>query len=427
MPMTPIPAAVFGRLARTRPAPAATAALKAGLHARRLLLLKSLLVRLDRQPAPVDPAVRERFARHWRLLEHAELRDPAEVRAVVDYPLTGAWLAESLTAPAGPLLDRHLAHFGSIAVTAALRAGCDLRLTLDAPGGRLPLPGLGSLRCPAHRATLHARGRCVRITGGGRTFALLRRGTGGRVGLLGGGPGWSGLRTLPGTTAVLDDLHPYRVPPRIPGSSAPPVAERDGVSHDFWAHLWRRSLELIDTTDPGRAAEILAVQRVVVPLAPAAPRRGEDQPASATLRAAPGGLLASPPAGPHEFAEVLVHETHHTKLAALHERVPLYRPGGEDLHPVGWRPDPRPVSGVLQGAYAHLALTDLWRRAATGAGSPPAWRRRAAHQFELHRGHVAEALSVLLESDELTVEGREFAGEMREHHASLGATQRICG
>ncbi|GAA3152380.1 hypothetical protein GCM10017687_82570 [Streptomyces echinatus] len=117
------------------------------------------------------------------------------------------------------------------------------------------------------------------------------------------------------------------------------------------------------------------------------------------MRTAPGAVLAQLPADRRELAELLVHETHHTSLAVLDELVPLWRPGG-GLHRVGWRRDPRPVSGVLQGAYAHLALLDLWWRARTG----PAWvwRRRAAERFETCREQVAEALVRAARSDELT-------------------------
>ncbi|MFE9397209.1 aKG-HExxH-type peptide beta-hydroxylase [Streptomyces flavidovirens] len=428
MSLAPLPAALLHQLAHTRPDAACTTALRAGLHARRLLLLKSLLARLDRQPASASSAARERFGRHWQLLEYAERRDPAPVRDVLDYPLTGVWLAGALTAPEGPALDRHLAYFGSIAATAALRAGCDLRVTLDAPAGLLSLPGLGALRCPAGQAELHARGRTVRVTGGGPAGALLLRSNGGRGRPAGGGPGWSGLRVLDGGNAVLDDLNPYRVPPRGIGAVAMHAADRATVAQEPWARLWRQALALIEGTDPGRAAEIRAMQRVLVPLAPVTTTAYDGRhPMSATLRSAPGGVLTSLPSGAAEFAEVLVHETHHTKMAALHERVPLYRPGGEGLHRVGWRPDPRPVAGVLQGAYAHLALTDLWRRAATGPGVPAAWRRRAGEQFAQHREQVAEALSILQESDELTNEGRHFTGGMKEHYASLGASPPAFG
>ncbi|MCE0446255.1 HEXXH motif-containing putative peptide modification protein [Streptomyces tricolor] len=113
---------------------------------------------------------------------------------------------------------------------------------------------------------------------------------------------------------------------------------------------------LLAATHPARAAETLALVRAVVPLAPSA---GGAPPVSATVRTAPGAALAQLPADRRELAELLVHETHHTKLAVLDELVPLWRPGGS-LHRVGWRRDPRPVPGVLQGAYAHLALLDLW-------------------------------------------------------------------
>lgn len=142
------------------------------------------------------------------------------------------------------------------------------------------------------------------------------------------------------------------------------------------------------------------------------------------MRTAPGAVLAQLPADRRELVELLVHETHHTKLAVLDEVVPLWRPGGS-LHRVGWRRDPRPVPGVLQGAYAHLALLDLWWRAR--AGPAWAWRRRAAERFEMCREQVAGALSVLAESDELTPHGREFVRHMGRHHAHLGVAARPPG
>jgi HEXXH motif-containing protein len=127
------------------------------------------------------------------------------------------------------------------------------------------------------------------------------------------------------------------------------------------------------------------------------------------------------------LAESLVHETHHTKLTALHDIMPLYRAGAGVRYRVGWRPDPRPVPGVLQGTYAHLALTDLWWRARTGTAVPAPWRRRAELRFGTYRDQVGEALSILRESDELTFAGREFVHEMGRHHASLGVAARHLG
>ncbi|WP_329334811.1 HEXXH motif-containing putative peptide modification protein [Streptomyces sp. NBC_00663] len=420
---------VFTSLATTRPARAGTAALRAALHARRMLLLKSLLVRVDQQSRLLSLTVRRRFEEDWALLVRAEQADTRAARDVLDYPLTGAWLVETLATPTGATLDRHLAHLGGVALAAAVRAGCGVGGTLPVPSGALALPGLGVLRCPSG---------AVRISGGaglvhlgdtqGHSSVVLQspaaRPASGVSRGVGSGPGWSALRTLPGTTVVLDDLDPYRVPPLGIGPRALRATERPDCPRRLWARRWSEAHELLAGIDPERAAETGAVLRAVVPLATAVPRGAA--PVGATLRAAPGAALAQLPAQPWELAETLVHETHHTKLAVLDELVPLCRTGGLTTHRVGWRHDPRPVPAVLQGAYAHLALTDLWWRVRNEPAAPPAWRHRADERFEVFRDDVGQALSLLRESDELTSPGREFVHEMGRHHAGLGVATH-CG
>ncbi|WP_137993384.1 aKG-HExxH-type peptide beta-hydroxylase [Streptomyces vilmorinianum] len=424
MSPTPLPTAVFTALARTRPAPAGLSALGSALRARRLLLLKALLVRVERHREAVAPGVLRRFREAWHLLERVERGHPAVVRDVLDYPMTGAWLAAALAEPAGPALDRHLAWLENLAVTAALRAGGLLDVTLDTPGGLLSLPGVGRARVAGRRARITTRSAGTYVLDAGTpdtaTVLLLADRRGGT--LVGRGPGWSGLRTLPAGAARLEDLDPYRVPPGGVGSPARTAAEHTATDPAAWAARWRAAQDLLGRTDPGRAAEVRRAVRAVVPLVAHGPRS-----VGATLSAAPGAVLTSPPAGARDLAETLVHETHHSKLATLHECVPLYRPGPAAVHQVGWRTDPRPIAGVLQGAYAHLALTDLWRRAATAEGVPRLWRSVAGQQFDHIHDQVGEALAILLESDELTNEGREFAQQMGRHHASLGATPRPVG
>ncbi|MFJ4581443.1 aKG-HExxH-type peptide beta-hydroxylase [Streptomyces echinatus] len=427
----PVPPGILTALARTRPLPAATAVLNAALHARRMLLLKSLLVRFDAVRGTLPTATRRRFEDDWALLERAERTDAQAVRAVLDYPATGAWLAAALATPDGPDFQEALAGLGAVAVAAALRAGCRFTTTRLLPAGTLPLPGIGLLRCADGRARLSGRAGAVRITdSAGRTLLLPGPSAGpaapapavpGTRRPADGALAWSALHTLPGGTAVLDDVDPHRVPAGGIGPAALPAAERPFSDPAAWAARWRDAHALLAATHPARAAETTALVRAVVPLVP--PADG-GPPLSATVRTAPGAVLAQLPADRRELAELLVHETHHTKLAVLDELVPLWRPGG-GLHRVGWRRDPRPVPGVLQGAYAHLALLDLWWRARTG----PAWvwRRRAAERFETCREQVAEALSVLARSDELTPYGREFVRHMGHHHAHLGVTARPSG
>ncbi|MEU6670769.1 HEXXH motif-containing putative peptide modification protein [Streptomyces sp. NPDC046727] len=420
----PVPPGILAVLARTRPEPAATEALRAALHARRMLLLKSLLVRVDGVRGTLPAPVRRRFEDDWALLERAERADATAVRAVLDYPTTGAWLAAVLAEPDGPAFQDGLAGLGSVAVAAALRAGCRFTTTRVLPAGTLPLPGVGLLRCARGRARLSGRAGAVRITdSAGQTLLLPGRapaGPGTRW-TADGALAWSALHTLPGGTAVLDDVDPHRVPAGGIGPAALPAAERPYSDHAAWAARWRDAHALLAATHPARAAETTALVRAVVPLVPPA---GSGPPLSATVRTAPGAVLAQLPADRRELVELLVHETHHTKLAVLDELVPLWRPGGS-LHRVGWRRDPRPVPGVLQGAYAHLALLDLWWRARTGPAW--AWRRRAAERFETCREQVAEALSLLADSDELTPHGREFVRHMGSHHAHLARSAHSPG
>ncbi|MCC3771267.1 HEXXH motif-containing putative peptide modification protein, partial [Streptomyces sp. UNOC14_S4] len=208
-------------------------------------------------------------------------------------------------------------------------------------------------------------------------------------------------------------------PPGGVGHAALPAAPRAVTRDEPWPRLWRAALSLLRATDPRRAAETTALLRCLVPLSPTGPFGQQARRVSATFRAAPGAVLTTLPDSPADLAAVLVHETQHSKLAVLQDLLPLHRAGPHAAYRVAWRPDPRPLAGVLQGTYAHLALADFWGRFAGRPVLPPGARHDARARHDSYRRQVAEALPILLESKELTSAGREFAIGMQRHHAGL--------
>ncbi|MGH3296070.1 MAG: aKG-HExxH-type peptide beta-hydroxylase, partial [Trebonia sp.] len=75
-----------------------------------------------------------------------------------------------------------------------------------------------------------------------------------------------------------------------------------------------------------------------------------------------------------------------------------------------WRKDPRPLEGLLQGTYAHLAVSEFWR---VRAGLGEYDSSEAAERHEHWRAHTAAAIETLANSGSLTPLGMRFASQMR--------------
>ncbi|WP_322870846.1 HEXXH motif domain-containing protein [Streptomyces goshikiensis] len=365
-------------LASTEPSAEGSRLVSDVRRSKRLVLLRAVL-----DAAPGGP--RGESGEHWALLEEAERHDPAAVRDVLHYPATGAWAEETLRrlhAPYGPAPD--LGHLGALAVAAALRAGIGFKATLRPVHGRLVLPTLGLLR-PARPGPLALDERswdadADTAAGAAASDALP-------------------LHVLPGGRTALDDLDPYRAP--AAGHPAPvrPARRLTPKGHKRWDTQWSGALTLLERYDTARAEEIGRLLRSVVPLA------GGSRSNGATLPAAAGSLLARAQAPP-ALAATLVHEVQHGKLAALADILTLHTADRTPRFWAPWRSDPRPLEGLLHGAYAHLALAGYWQRAAL-YGARGAWAQHARI-----RAQVAAALPVIRACPELTPAGREFTDAM---------------
>ncbi|MFD0891820.1 HEXXH motif-containing putative peptide modification protein, partial [Streptosporangium algeriense] len=139
------------------------------------------------------------------------------------------------------------------------------------------------------------------------------------------------------------------------------------------------------------------------------PPRGQD---SSSARDTFGTVALSEPRDGLGLAVTLAHEIQHAKLTALTEAVELTVPGYDRRFYAPWRDDPRPVYGLLQGAYAYLGVTEFWWRQRPFERGETAFR--AEVEFARWRWGAHRVSDLLMNCDGLTEQGRRFVGRMRD-------------
>ncbi|MFJ6656850.1 HEXXH motif domain-containing protein [Streptomyces sp. NPDC091377] len=388
-----------------------------GERARRLLLLRTLLDRLGPLPTPLTPP-----AEAWRTVKEAAGRAPEAVEALLLAPATGGWIAHLLRrvhGPAtGPPLWAEAGQLGALAVAAALRAGTRTRTRVALTDGTLHLPGLGTARLPDPapglavglartddgRLTLEGTGR------DGRPRTVRCHPATAPVTADDHDPHWLPLRTLTlthpaphGPLAVpLDDLDPYR-----DLDDPMPPARLDPGEARAWQSLFTEAAALLAEpggSGPGRMDP--AWIRSVVPWG----RTAATPPAPPTVLLsgssadAFGAMVISRPATALPLAETLVHEFQHSKLGALLHLFPLLDDDRAARYYAPWRGDPRPLTGLLHGAYAFTAVAGFWRDRMTD----PVHADRGAYHFALRRLQCRLAVRTLLTSGRLTPAGHRL-------------------
>ncbi|WP_433241103.1 aKG-HExxH-type peptide beta-hydroxylase [Actinomadura nitritigenes] len=131
---------------------------------------------------------------------------------------------------------------------------------------------------------------------------------------------------------------------------------------------------------------------------------------SSSARDAFGAISAALPEEPTMLCLLLLHEFQHVKLGAVLDFVDLYDVTERRTFPVPWRADPRPLGGLLQGAYAHIAVADFWRR--RSAASESAVASDALDRFARCRRDTLGVIGLLQDSGALTGLGEPFAASM---------------
>ncbi|MGH3281199.1 MAG: aKG-HExxH-type peptide beta-hydroxylase, partial [Trebonia sp.] len=182
------------------------------------------------------------------------------------------------------------------------------------------------------------------------------------------------------------------------------LTEREAARwQDQFAVAW----PLIERRYPGYFPGLASGLTTLMPLANDVPGRE----ISAATRQAFGAVAAALPADGAALALLLLHEFQHVKLGAVLDLFDLCDPADTGRYFAPWREDPRPLGQLLQGSYAHIAVTDFWRARRHELSGPDALA--AAERFARWRTLTAEAIETLAGSGALTQLGARFVDGMR--------------
>jgi uncharacterized protein len=357
----------------------------------------------------------------WNLLTRIDADHPDAVDAVLAHPYLRVWAVHCLerlrdgrtddTTQAGSLTS-DLSYLAGSAMAAAIHSGLPAWLSVPVRDGFTYLPSIGRFAVPeagpgdAVTVESHAPDGTFTITAAdgiwtirSATWALDPT-----AGPVDRGWRWQPVRHLsaPGLSVALEDMDPFR---DCYGRSALPRLGEEMATR--WEGQFAMAWDLIQRQHGAYAPGLAAGLTAIVPLT--AGDAGRE--VSATARHAFGAVAAALPADHTHLALLLIHEFQHVKLGAVMDMFDLFDPSDQRRYQVAWREDPRPLEGVLQGTYAHMAVTDFWRTHRHTAEGPAA---RAAHaRFAHWRTATAQALETLADCGSLTPLGQTFVDGMR--------------
>ncbi|WP_194925156.1 FxsB family cyclophane-forming radical SAM/SPASM peptide maturase [Catenulispora pinisilvae] len=320
----------------------------------------------------------------WALVQEFDTRDRGVVNRVLADPFLMPAEGRDALGPAGTL--------ARIALSCAVLSSTPVELDLVAAQDRLALPAVGTLATAAGPCHVAVDEKAA-ITVNGLSVEPIRHEA--RIGPI---------------TVRLEDHDPAR------NRFGHPVAGPLSAAELF---AWRDDLDAAAGVLAERHPEVLAeMAEGLTTVVPLKPHPGRHR--SATARNAFGALgvaLPGPAGDPACEADgealtcLLLHEFQHLKLGAVLDMFDLHDKSDAGSYPVGWRRDLRSLEAVLQGAYAHMAVVEYWRRRALAtrrSGSQEEYARRSTQVA----GHVRAALAQITVSPALTPLGRRWVADM---------------
>jgi HEXXH motif-containing protein len=137
------------------------------------------------------------------------------------------------------------------------------------------------------------------------------------------------------------------------------LGERDAGD---WVRAMRAGLELVRSGLPQIAEEIELLIQQLVPVGFHAEKH-----LSASYQESIGTIYLSLHPEPMTLAEALIHEHSHNKINMLWSMAPVLVNAFSPTYPSPFRPDLRPLHGVLLGVHAFLPVELLYERLAESA------------------------------------------------------------
>lgn len=359
----------------------------------------------------------------WAQLADLDRRDTGAVDMVLGHPYVRVWAArcvkslstgtvDGVAQGAGEWRNPEIGYIGGVVAAAAARAGSDAEVMIPIRGRAVHIPALGRLMVGASGGTAHVRvvaGAIDVRTEDGHWVIPPAATAGGHISR--DAPlAWQPVRHLNGSplSVAIEDTDPYRDCHQW--TPSPRLAEADVGK---WNACFEAAWQLMGSRHPEYLPGLTAGLRAIMPLRPEA---GKANLGSA-VRHAFGAVGMTLPRDAQALAVRLIHEFQHVKLGAVLDLYDLYDRGDTRLFHAPWRADPRPIGALLQGAYAHVAVTRFW--AAERDRRRSAADRMADRGFTLFRRWTVGALATLAESGSLTELGERFVNGMQETLALL--------
>jgi HEXXH motif-containing protein len=394
-----IPRELFAALAAGGGGATAIRYLAAAQRSKHVLLIRGVVDWATATGHERAPQARQAYD----LLADIQNRAPEVVDAVLRHPSVGAWAQRTLRAldHDGARASAEPGRLAALAAAAAVRAGARCAVEVPVIDGMVMLPSLGAVAAPrrhgdavvrsgADGAEVITEGRCTMLPADPHVDA----------------PGWQALRGLSAVadgkaiSLLIDDLDPYRMP-----ATADLAGRLTAAGVGAWRSALHTAWTLLTRHHWTSTGEISGLISVLTPLVSS----GHGQ-VSASSRETFGCVALSTPPDGRTLAVTLAHEVQHAKLSALLDIVSLTRLDDGTRYYAPWRDDPRPINGLLQGAYAYLGVSGFWRRQRHHEHVDDAVDAHA--EFARWREASWQVVQTLLLSGRLTEAGETFVAGM---------------